>query len=106
MDLAALAQVADDVPMQTRPVLAARLGVGLAESHVNRAADLFVEERVAAVGLDVVVAGNSKLAQITRARVGLENRLQEVLSLLGFGFDDFALHKRQPNARDLAAEMP
>ena len=48
VDLAALAQIADDVPVQRRPVQAAALRIGRAEREVDGAADLLVEERVAA----------------------------------------------------------
>src|SRR5262245_59643739 len=61
-DLAALAQIADDVPVQAGDVLAAGLGIRFSESHVDRPADLFIEERVAAVLLNVVVRRNRELA--------------------------------------------
>src|SRR3712207_1187412 len=46
VDLAAVAQVADQIPVDRRLVDAARLRVAGADRHVDRAADLLVEQDV------------------------------------------------------------
>jgi len=45
-DLPAVPHIADHVPMDGAHVLGAGLGVTCADSHVNRAADLLIEEDV------------------------------------------------------------
>ena len=67
--------------MEAGLVGAAGLGVGGADGHVDGAADLLVEERVARVALDVVVRAEGELAQEARAGVHVEQRVEEVLAL-------------------------
>lgn len=76
MDFAVVPHVTDHVPMHGAVVFAARLRVALANRHVNRAADFFVEQDVARELLDAEVGADGELAQITCARVGVQLRLE------------------------------
>ena len=63
----ALAQVADQVPVQRRDVRAARLGVRAAEREVHGAGDLLVEQRRAGGAVDAGVGPDPELAEEARA---------------------------------------
>src|SRR5204863_8318024 len=62
LDVAALAEVDDHVPVEAGLVVVAGLGVAGAQREVAGAADLFVEEGGAGVLLDVVVGADRALA--------------------------------------------
>src|SRR3954464_15146295 len=101
-DPAALAQVAHHVPVDGGVVYAAGLGVGLADRHVDRAADLLVEQDLARAGGDAVVGPDAELAQAAGAVVCVEHLDQIGLTLLGGGVDDLAGLEAEADAADLA----
>src|SRR3954469_22795727 len=71
-DRAALAQVADHVPVDRGVVHAPGLGVARAERQVEGAADLLVEQYLLRPGLDPVVSADPELPEAACARVGVE----------------------------------
>lgn len=72
-DLAALAEVADHVPMQAGLVRRAGFGVGGADGRVEGAADLLVEQRVLGILGDRVIASKGQLAKDAGAGVLVEH---------------------------------
>src|SRR5436853_2818027 len=71
-DRAALAQIADQVPVHGGLVCAACLGVARADGHVHRAADLLLEQDLLGGRGDRVVGPDPELAEGARAVVGVE----------------------------------
>ena len=84
------AQVADQVPVDRRLVLAAEQRERAAEREVARAADLLVEERVADGALHHLVRADRELADAARALVGVDARDQLLLAERGRRVDDDA----------------
>src|SRR3954468_18847227 len=76
---AAVAQVADQVPVHHRLVRAAGLGIGAPAREVDRAADLLVVEDRPDRAVDAEVRPDADLPEIPRAGVGVEGRLQVVV---------------------------
>src|SRR3990170_1917985 len=101
IDLAVLAQVADEIPVEARHVQTARLGECRSEREVHRAADLLVEEDVPGVPVDLVVEAEGSLAEHARA-FDLEERLQVGVALGGLGPNDVAALESQPDVPNLA----
>ena len=97
---AALAQVADEVPVQGGLVLAAGLGVRAAEREVDGAADLLVEQRRADRAVDAEVRPDADLAEPPRTIVGGQRALQVVLAVLGGRGDDEPVAELQVVAGD------
>src|SRR6266540_3592681 len=97
VDLPIRAEVADHVPVQTGLVPAAELLEARAECEVHGAADLLVEEDVARESVDLVVQTKRRLAEDARPRVHVEERLDERVSVAGFGVDDATALEAQPN---------
>src|ERR1700735_2469071 len=89
-ELAAEAEVADEVGVDGGLVGAAGLGIGLAEGHVDRAAELLVEEDLAGAAVDAVVGADAELTEGSGALVSVELRDQELLAAFGAGVDDAA----------------
>ena len=85
--LAAAAQVADQVPVQRRDVGAAGLRVARAEREVDRAADLLVEQGAPGEPRQRVVGADADLAQPARAGVDGERRVEHVLAVVGVRLD-------------------
>src|ERR1044072_9296864 len=77
-NLAAAAQVADEVGVDGGLVDAARLGVAAADSHVNGAAELLVEQHLAGAAIDRVVGADPELSEPTGGFVGIQ-RLDQAL---------------------------
>src|SRR5258705_1573120 len=88
VDLPIRAEVADHVPVQTGLVLAAQLLEARAECEMHGAAYLLVEEDVARETVDLVIKPEGRLAEDARARVHLEQRLEERVPASGFRVDD------------------
>src|SRR5215216_4274975 len=65
VELAAFAQVADQVPVHARVVLAAGLLVGAPDRQVHRAAELLVEEYVLGRPAYAVVGPDAEFPEIT-----------------------------------------
>src|SRR5918993_206851 len=72
VQFAAIAQVADEVGVHARLVLAAGLCVGAAYGEVDRSAELFVEEDVRAGLTDAVVGSDPEFPEVSGSGVGLE----------------------------------
>src|SRR3954453_21203353 len=100
VDLALLAQVADQVPVQARAVPAARLREPGAERDVDRAADLLVEEDVAREAVDLVVEPERALAEEARLGVHVEQRAQIITAARGLRGHDLAALEAQPDVVD------
>src|SRR6266542_2854868 len=103
VDLAVPAQVADQVEMQGRPVLAAEVLESHSERQVQRPTDLLVEEDVAREAVDLVVESERDLADAACTFVEVEQRLQIVLAARSFGRDDPPVLEAKPRVVDLAA---
>ena len=69
---AAVAQVADQVPVQRAIVRAAGLGIRAAERQVDGAGDLLVEQDRAGGAVDPGVGADAELAEEARAGVGVQ----------------------------------
>src|SRR5215217_2578410 len=104
-DAPALAQVADHVPVDRRVVHAAGFGIRLADGHVDRAADLLVEQDLARAGGDPVVRSDAELAQAACAVVGVEHLDQVALALRRRGVHDLAALEAELHAGDLASAV-
>src|SRR3954451_18932252 len=76
----AIAQVADEVPVNSGLVDAAGLGIGAAEREVDGAADLLVEQDRADRAVDPAVRADADLAEAARARIGRERALQVLVT--------------------------
>ena len=68
-------------------------------AKVHRAADLFVEERVARVARDAVVRADGALAEEAAAGVHVEHAEEKILALVGAGVDDFAVFEASASRR-------
>jgi hypothetical protein len=79
LDDALAAQVFDEVPVERRLVLPAAFRVGTAESQVDRAADLLVEQDVADEAVDTEIDADSELADPPRAAVDGQDLLEKLL---------------------------
>src|SRR3954454_4001560 len=77
---AAVAQVADQVPVHHRLVRAAGLGIGAPEREVDRPADLLVVEDRPDRAVDAEVRADADLPEIPRAGVRVQRRLQIVVA--------------------------
>ena len=69
---AAVADVADQIPVDCGAVSAAAVWVARTDRHVHRAADLFVEQDVAGEASDIHIRAEGELAKEPRARIGVE----------------------------------
>src|SRR3954454_6500481 len=87
---AAVAQVADQIPVQRGLVRPARLGIRAPEREVDGSADLLVEQDRARGAVDAEVRAHPELAQAAGAGVGGQRALQVLVALLGPGGDDLA----------------
>src|ERR687887_650545 len=105
LDLSALPEVLDDVPVELADVLPADLGETVSEREMDRAVDLLVEERVLHVLRDSRVAADPELAEAPRAVVEVEHLDQEVLVRLRRGVHDLAVLEAEPDALDLASAV-
>src|SRR4029077_5140012 len=103
VDLALLAQIADEVPVQRRLVLRAEVGEARAEREVHGAADLLVEERVLREPVDLVVQSEGDLPEPTRASIHREQRVEVLAAARGLGLDDRSALEAEPDARNLPA---
>src|SRR4051794_9419578 len=101
-DPAAPAQIAHQIGVDGALVLAAALRVAGADRHVDRAADLLVEEHVAGSAVDAEVGADAELAEPARTLVGVEQADQVVLAALGARVDHLARVEPQPGAHHLA----
>src|SRR3954451_1616548 len=90
-EAAAVAQVADHVPVDGRLVRAARLGIGAADREMDRAADLLVEEDRADGTVDPEVRADADLAEPRGARIRGERLAQVGLAAVGARADHTAL---------------
>jgi 16S rRNA (adenine(1408)-N(1))-methyltransferase len=100
---AGLTQVADHVPMDGRAVQAAGVGVAGAERHVDRAADLLVEEDVFGEARDAEIRAEGEFAEAARAGVGVERLNQKCFVFGRAGVDDLAGREPEPDVVDFAA---
>src|ERR1700684_1311256 len=89
-NLAAIAQIADEVPVQRRVVGATCLRIRAPECEVNRSRHLLVEQDVAGGAIDARVGPDPELAEVAGAAVGGERLLEIVAAALGAGLDDLA----------------
>src|SRR5215208_6131360 len=103
VEFSALAQVADEISVHARVVLAAGLGVGAAYRKVHRPAELLVEQDVRARPADAVVGPEPELAKVPGPGVGLEQAHQVLLTLLRARLDDLPLLEPKPSTGDLAS---
>src|SRR5204863_6485400 len=92
-----LALDADHVPMDLTAVAVVRFFVSLARSEMKRTGDLLVEKNVAHRFQDVGIKSERKLADVARARVGVEE-LIELVGLIADCFHDLAFFKIEPDA--------
>ena len=83
LDPAALAEVADHVPVDRRLVDASGVRVAAADREVDGAADLLVEQDLTGSLRDAVVGADPELAQAAGAGIGVEHLDQEILAALG-----------------------
>src|SRR5215212_10037050 len=101
VEFAAIAQIADEVRVHARLVLAAGLGIRAAYGKVDRPAELLVEEDVRAGLPDAVVGSNPEFPQIPGPGVGIEQAHQVLLAPLRARLDDSAFLEAEPRPRDL-----
>src|SRR5215213_3902077 len=87
----ALAQVADEVGVHARLVLAAGLRVGAAYGEVDRPPELLVEKDVRAGPTDAVVGPYPELPEVPGPGVDVEKAHQVLLALLRARLDDPAV---------------
>src|SRR5258705_5264844 len=88
---------AAQVTVQTGLLLAAQLLEARAECEMHGGAYLIVEEDVARETVDLVIKPEGRLAEDARARVHLEQRLEERVPVAGFRVDDATALEAQPN---------
>src|SRR3989304_9844594 len=84
-DLAAVAQIANHVPMHCRLVPAPCLGVAGAEGQVEASVDLLVEKYLPCEPSYALVGANGELTHASRPIVGVDSPEQEILVLLSSG---------------------
>jgi hypothetical protein len=87
--------------VQRALVQAADAREAVAQREVDRAGHLLVEEDVAEVARDALVAAEPELAEAARARVGVERGVQVVLALVRRRLDHLAAAQDEPHAGDL-----
>src|SRR5206468_7223038 len=104
-DLAARAQVLDDVPMDLALVRPADVREAVAEGEMDRPVDLLVEERVLHELRDAGVATDAELAEAARALVLIEELEEERLFGLGGRVDDLAALEPEADPGHLAPEI-
>src|SRR5918995_3384289 len=80
LDDARAAQVFDEVPMERRLVLPTTFRVGTAESQVDRAADLLVEQDVADEAVDAKIDADAEFTDPSCAAVDGQNLLEKFLA--------------------------
>src|ERR671911_766127 len=102
VEFSALTQVADEVGVHARVVLAAGLGVGVSYGEVDRPAELLVEQNVRARPADAVVGPDAELAEVAGTGVRVEQAHQVLLALLSTSLDDLPLLEAKPRTRDFA----
>src|SRR5215203_3988078 len=102
VEFSSIAQIADEIRVHARLVLAARLLVGAADGEMDRPAELLVEEDVGARLTDSVVGPDAQFAEVPSPRVGVEQAHQVLLATLRARFDDPAFLEAEPGAGDLA----
>ena len=83
----------------------AALRIGHPDRHVDRAADLLVEQDLLGGGGDAEVRADSELAQPARAVVGVEHLDEELLALLGRGVHHLAVLEAHAHAGHGAAAV-
>src|SRR5438132_1035141 len=102
IDLAAGAEVADQVPVERRAVEAARLWIRGSEREVHRPADLLVEERVAREHRHGLVHAERELPHAPGPVVHRDHLPQELLAAGRRGLDHLAGFEAKPHVVDLA----
>src|SRR5919201_2565121 len=102
VDLALVAQVADQIDVEPRAVLAAQLVEPVPERHMHRSADLLVEQDVAREPVDLVVEAEGDLAEDAGPVVHCEQRVEVGGPMAGLVLDDAAALESQPYVLDLA----
>src|SRR5918994_1319329 len=102
VQFATFAEVADQIPVHARLVLAAGFLVGAANGEVYRAAKLFVEEYVLSRPWDAVVRSDPELPQIARPLISVEHRVQVFLPFLRTRVDGPPVLEPQPHTGNLA----
>ena len=103
VDLAVTAQIADQVEMEGRAVLAAEGLEAHAEREVHRSPDLLVEEDVAGETIDLVVEPERELADPVGAFVDLQQRAEVLLAARSLRRDHPSVLQHQPCIVDLPA---
>src|SRR5918992_1623609 len=88
VELTALAQVADQIPVHAGVVLATGLLIRTPDRQVHRATQLLVEEYVPGCPADAVVGADAELPEVPRPLVRVEHRVEVLLPLLGARLDD------------------
>src|SRR5262245_16201199 len=104
-DLTARTEIAHHVPVNGGEIRAARLGNARTQSHVERAEDLLVEERVAHEPGHALVRSDRELARDARAGIDVQRLDEEILSFVRLRLDHAALLEPQPDVRDLATAI-
>src|SRR5215217_6483425 len=79
VELAASAQIADQIPVHARVVPAAGLLVGAPDRQVHRTAELLVKQDVLGRPRNAVVGPDPQLSEITRPLVRIEHGVQVLL---------------------------
>src|SRR4051812_20433194 len=103
VEFAAIAQVADEVGVHARLVLAAGLLVRATYGEVDRPAELLVEEDVRARPTDSVVGPDPEFPEVPCPRVGVEQAHQVLLAPLRARLDDPAFLEAEPGPGDLTS---
>ena len=102
VDRPALSQVFDHVPVQSRNVLSAGLGITVAQGQVNGSADLFIEQNVLDELLDHPIGADAQFAQAPGSGIGIEHDKKVFFVFGGRSLDNPALAKHQAYAVDLS----
>src|SRR5947209_2586120 len=88
--------------MHRRVILLARLGIAVAERHMNCAAHLLVKKGVFGAAIHTRIVSEGKFTQITRPGIQIQHAFEVRLALAGARFNDFAILEDQPHALDSA----
>src|SRR5207244_13484059 len=99
-NFAALAQVADHVPVQGRLVDSKGLRTAGTQGEVNGSTHLLVEERIFCTAVDVAIIAKGKLAKTTRPFVHAQHLVQVVLAVGGTSLDRDTVLKTQAHIFD------
>src|ERR1051325_10502872 len=91
--------------MQSRFVPTTTLLETLADSKMDGAAELFVEEHILTETLDTVICSNAPFAKDACARVGIEKRREQLLTFCCFLLDYFAIFKPELDIRYFLTTM-